>query len=73
MVKNNDELSKEKVDEMEAKADADEEVTEVNEDKEPASDLYGTLKGKDKETNVEIPTEGSVEDAKEWVDNENIR
>lgn len=70
MVKNNDELSQEKVDEMKAKADANE---EVKSDKEPASDLYGTLEGKEEGSNVEIPTDHAVEDAKEWVDNENIR
>ncbi len=70
---NKDELSQEKLEEMEAKADADKVADEINDDKEPASDLYGTLKGKEKGTNVEIPTEHSVEDAKDWVDKENIR
>lgn len=70
MVKNNDELSQEKIDEMKAKAD---EEKNVDSNKEPASDLYGSLKGKEDETNVEIPTEHAVEDAKDWVDKENIR
>lgn len=35
------------------------------------SDLYARAAGKDPETGIEIPTEESVEEAKEWVDKEN--
>lgn len=42
-------------------------------EKMPASDIYGNIKDKDPETCVEIPTEEAVEEAKEWVDNENRR
>ena len=39
----------------------------------PASDVYSKLDGKDPETGVEIPSEVAVEEAKEWVDEENRR
>ncbi len=38
----------------------------------PASDIYAEVE-KEPETNVDIPTEKSVEEAKEWVDQENRR
>lgn len=38
----------------------------------PASDIYSNV-NKDPETCVEIPTEEAVEEAKEWVDEENRR
>lgn len=38
----------------------------------PASDVYGSVKGKDSETGVEVPTEEAVEHAREWI-NENQR
>lgn len=39
----------------------------------PQSNLYQDVEGYDKETNVEVPTDESVKDAKEWVDEENRR
>ncbi|NLY21028.1 MAG: DUF3787 domain-containing protein [Tissierellia bacterium] len=42
-------------------------------DKIPASDIYSDILCKEEETGVEIPTEDAVEDAKDWVDQENRR
>ena len=39
----------------------------------PATDVYDSIKCRIKETNVDIPTEESVEKAKDWVDDENIK
>ena len=44
---------------------------QINSENRPDSDLYAKTAGKDPETGIEIPTENSVEEAKEWVDNEN--
>lgn len=39
----------------------------------PASDIYSEVECKDPETGVEVPTDDAVEEAKDWVDNENQR
>ncbi len=48
-------------------------ITEDGKETIPASDIYGEIECKEEETGVEIPTEDAVEDAKEWVDQENRR
>ena len=44
---------------------------EIKPEDRPDSDLYAKTEGQDPETGIEIPTDESVEEAKEWVDNEN--
>ena len=48
-----------------------EQMEEINHGDKAASDIYSKSEGKDPETGVEIPTEESVEEAKEWVDEQN--
>ena len=48
-----------------------EQMSEIKHGDKAASDIYAKSEGKDPETGVEIPTEASVEEAKEWVDNQN--
>ena len=50
-----------------------EQMNEINESQKASSDIYAKNEGKDPETGVEIPTEDAVEEAKEWVDNQNQR
>ncbi|MDO5715903.1 MAG: DUF3787 domain-containing protein [Tissierellia bacterium] len=50
-----------------------EQEKEIQRDDRPASDVYSKLKGKDPKTGVEVPTDEAVEEAKEWVDQENQR
>ncbi|MCD1147735.1 DUF3787 domain-containing protein [Peptoniphilus sp. KCTC 25270] len=50
-----------------AAEDRREQENEAKHEKTPASDLYGRIEGKDPETGVEIPTEDAVEDAAEWI------
>lgn len=56
--------------------DEKDKVAEVNAEQScqidscPASDIYADVE-KDPETGVDVPTEKSVEEAKEWVDQEN--
>ena len=50
--------------------DADREVCR-DENLKPQSNLYQDVEGYEKDTNVEVPTDESVKDAKEWVDEEN--
>lgn len=63
-------LSQQKEQEMNANL---EQGKEIHPQDRPASDVYSKTKGKDPETGVEIPTEEAVEEAKEWVDNQNQR
>lgn len=44
---------------------------EVNPNDRADSDLYAKTEGQDPETGIEIPTDDEVEEAKDWVDNEN--
>lgn len=39
--------------------------------KVPATDVYSAVECHDEDTKVERPTEAAVEEAKDWVDNEN--
>ena len=48
-----------------------EQQKEINPADRPDSDVYAKSEGKDPETGIEIPTDQEVEEAKEWVDNEN--
>ncbi|MCI6156726.1 MAG: DUF3787 domain-containing protein [Peptoniphilaceae bacterium] len=57
-------MSKEK--EIRAKVDEEREKKECA----PASDVYGSIESQDA-AGVETPTQQAVEDAKEWVDEEN--
>ena len=50
-----------------------EQQKEIDNDDRAQSDVYAKTEGKDPETGVEIPTEESVEEAKDWVDNQNRR
>lgn len=38
----------------------------VNEENHTDSELYARTKGEEKDTGIKIPTEDSVEDAREW-------
>ncbi len=44
---------------------------EINPNERADSDLYAKTEGQDPETGIEIPTDDEVEEAKNWVDNEN--
>lgn len=44
---------------------------EINPKDRADSDLYAKTEGQDPETGIEIPTDDEVEEAKDWVDNEN--
>lgn len=63
--KNKSTISEAKMKQMEAKIDEENEISYEN---QPASDVYAKAEGKDPETGVEIPTEESVEEAKNWAD-----
>lgn len=66
MVENNKStMSDAKKKQMQAKIAEDNVIDHEN---QPASDVYAKAKEKDPETGVETPTEASVEDAKNWAD-----
>lgn len=68
LIENSSTLSDSKKKEMKANMD---QQKQINSENRPDSDVYAKTEGKDPETGIEIPTENSVEEAKEWVDNEN--
>lgn len=68
LIENSKTLSDAKKKEMKANMD---QQKEINPENRPDSDVYAKTEGKDPETGIEIPTENAVEEAKEWVDNEN--
>lgn len=68
LIENSKTLSDAKKKEMKANMD---QQKEINHNDRADSDLYAKAAGKDPETGIEIPTEESVEEAKEWVDKEN--
>lgn len=68
LIENSTTLSDAKKKEMKANID---QQKEINPNDRADSDLYAKTEGQDPETGIEIPTEESVEEAKEWVDNEN--
>ncbi|EFR33590.1 conserved hypothetical protein [Peptoniphilus harei ACS-146-V-Sch2b] len=68
LIENSKTLSDAKKKEMKANMD---QQKEIKPEDRPDSDLYAKTEGQDPETGIEIPTEEAVEEAKEWVDNEN--
>lgn len=68
LIENSTTLSDAKKKEMKANMD---QQKQINPNDRPDSDIYAKTEGQDPETGIEIPTEESVEEAKEWVDNEN--
>lgn len=68
LIENSKTLSDAKKKQMKANMD---QQKQINSENRPDSDVYAKTKGKDPETGIEIPTENAVEEAKEWVDNEN--
>lgn len=68
LIENSTTLSDAKKKEMKANMD---QQKEINPNDRPYSDIYAKTEGKDPETGIEIPTDEEVEEAKEWVDNEN--
>ncbi|MDU6784226.1 DUF3787 domain-containing protein [uncultured Peptoniphilus sp.] len=68
LIENSSTLSDSKKKEMKANM---EQQKEINSADRPDSDIYAKSEGKDPETGIEIPTDQEVEEAKEWVDNEN--
>ena len=70
LIENSSTLSDSKKKEMKANL---EQQKEIDNDDRAQSDVYAKTEGKDPETGVEIPTEESVEEAKDWVDNQNRR
>lgn len=67
LIENSETLSEDKKKEMKARLSQEK---EINQKDRPASDVYSNVK-KDPETGVEIPTDEAVEEAKDWVDNQN--
>ncbi len=57
--------------EKEIDAKLDEAAQEEKSKGAAAQDIYSNVKSRDPETGVETPTEDAVEEAKEWVDEEN--
>ena len=70
LIENSKTLSDSKKKEMKANL---EQQKEIDNDDRAQSDVYAKTEGKDPETGVEITTEESVEEAKDWVDNQNRR
>lgn len=68
LIENSTTLSDAKKEEMKANMD---QQKEINSKDRPDSDIYAKTEGQDPETGIEIPTDEEVEEAKEWVDNEN--
>ena len=68
LIENSKTLSDAKKKEMKANMD---QQKEIKPEDRSDSDLYAKTEGQDPETGIEIPTEEAVEEAKEWVDNEN--
>ncbi|MBU5668615.1 DUF3787 domain-containing protein [Peptoniphilus sp. MSJ-1] len=68
LIENSKTLSNDKKEEMKANI---EQQKEIKESDRPDSDVYSKTEGKDPETGIEIPTDEAVEEAKEWVDEQN--
>lgn len=64
---NKEELTKKDLEDKKVEAETSQRQGECGCEK-PSSDLYSNVEGKDSETGVEIPTEEAVEEAKEWVE-----
>lgn len=63
-----DSMTEQKKKQIDARLEQD---NQVDYQEQPAGDVYSKAKNKDAETGVENPTEESVEEAKEWVDEHN--
>lgn len=61
-----DHMSKEELKDKKIKAEMDQRDVGVSE--KPSSDLYSSIKSRDEETGIEIPTDEAVEEAKEWIE-----
>ena len=68
LIENSKTLSDAKKKQMKANMD---QQKEINPNERADSDLYAKTEGQDPETGIEIPTDDEVEEAKNWVDNEN--
>lgn len=68
LIENSKTLSNDKKEEMKANI---EQQKEIKESDRPDSDVYSKTEGKDPETGIDIPTDEAVEEAKEWVDEQN--
>ncbi|WP_019139172.1 MULTISPECIES: CDIF630_02480 family spore surface protein [Peptoniphilus] len=68
LIENSTTLSDSQKKQMKANMD---QQKEINPKDRADSDLYAKTEGQDPETGIEIPTDDEVEEAKEWVDNEN--
>lgn len=67
-------MNKEKMDpKVEEAIENSEKCVQSPDKKAPQSDVYSDTKCVLEDSGVAIPTEESVEDAKEWVDDENVR
>lgn len=67
IIENSETLSEDKKKEMKARLSQEK---EINHKDRPAGDIYSNV-DKDSETGVEIPTDEAVQEAKDWVDNQN--
>lgn len=68
LIENSTTLSDSQKKQMKANMD---QQKEINPNERADSDLYAKTEGQDPETGIEIPTDDEVEEAKNWVDNEN--
>lgn len=68
LIENSKTLSNDKKEEMKANVEQQKEIKETD---RPDSDVYSKTEGKDPETGIDIPTDEAVEEAKEWVDEQN--
>lgn len=68
LIENSTTLSDSQKKQMKANMD---QQKEINPKDRADSDLYAKTEGQDPETGIEIPTDDEVEEAKDWVDNEN--
>ena len=68
LIENSTTLSDSQKKQMKANMD---QQKEINPKDRADSDLYAKTEGQDPETGIEIPTDAEVEEAKDWVDNEN--
>lgn len=68
LIENSKTISDQKKEEMKANID---QQKEIKKEDRSDSDVYSKTEGKDPETGIDIPTEEAVEEAKDWVDNQN--
>jgi len=68
IIENSKTLSDQKKEEMKANI---EQQDEIKDDNQANSDVYSKTEKVDPETGIKIPTDEAVEEAKDWVDNQN--